>query len=655
MTSAEADPELLRQFSERASVPAFEELVGRHLDHVFSAALRRVNGDHALAKDVTQTVFVDFARKASGIPADMPPGGWLHRHTGFVASKMIDKERRRRAREQEAATMNSTQLTTDTDPEWSETAPLLDAAMDRLPVSDRNALVLRFFEQKDFRTVGAALGMSDDSAQKKVSRAVDKLRGILGRRGVTSSGGALAALMLANSVQAAPATLVTNIASQSLAGAATAGTAGAGTLVGSLLGMTTAARIKAAAVVVGIAAVAGVVGSKIMSPERRTAEKAEPAAHAKAPPAKIAPEAPAKVPLAVARPQALDLGDLIATAASEWRGGRETVAGTARALELISQVKTEQMPRALEIAVALGDEQARLRVMRYLVALWAESEPRKAMDWASTGAADWHRADLQEGLMTAWAGNDPEAVLKMRAKTGSGKFPAVPVNESAVATAFRTMASKDPKRAFARLEWISRFQQTSAIRGILDTVHTDAELKKIDALIAKIQTEDIRVEARRSMIEKWARRDPLAASRYVDKAEPAWERTRLMDSLGYTWLQSDPEIASRWWVDHVPGPDTLVKVINIWAQKDANAAGKWLGEFPPGPLSDAARRTFARQVADRDPEAALSWAETVSDETIREAAIDHIFNSWRQRNPDAAAAFLSNSRWPAERIQRQTK
>ena len=115
--TAITDSELLGLYAGEASAPAFEELVRRHLNHVFSAAMRRVNGDRALAEDVTQTVFVDFARKASRIPADMPPGGWLHRHTGFVASKMIDKERRRRSREQEAAIMNATELSTANSPQ----------------------------------------------------------------------------------------------------------------------------------------------------------------------------------------------------------------------------------------------------------------------------------------------------------------------------------------------------------------------------------------------------------------------------------------------------------------------------------------------------------------------------------------------------------
>ncbi len=274
MTTTAADHQLLRRYVESASAPAFEILVDRHLGHVFSAALRRVNGDHALAKDVAQTVFVDFARKASRIPGDMPPGGWLHRHTGFVASKMIDKERRRRAREQEAATMNATELDHRADPEWSATAPLLDAALDSLPSSDRDAIVLRFFEERDFRSVGEALGMSDDSAQKKVSRAIDKLRSALARRGVASTGGALATLLVANSGHSAPAGLSSQIATQSLAGAATAG----GTLGGALSGLSTAARIKGAVALVALASAAGFAGSQLLPTGRPAESDVAPAA-----------------------------------------------------------------------------------------------------------------------------------------------------------------------------------------------------------------------------------------------------------------------------------------------------------------------------------------------------------------------------------------
>jgi len=652
MTTTAADHQLLRRYVESASAPAFEALVDRHLGHVFSAALRRVNGDHALAKDVAQTVFVDFARKASRIPRDMPPGGWLHRHTGFVASKMIDKERRRRAREQEAATMNVTELDHPADPEWSATAPLLDAALDSLPSSDRDAIVLRFFEERDFRSVGEALGMSDDSAQKKVSRAIDKLRSALARRGVASTGGALAALLVANSIQSAPAGLSSQVAAQSLAGAATAG----GTLGGALSGLGTAARIKGGVALVALASAAGFAGSQLLPTGRPAESDVAPAAAHRIAAAASEPagatNSPPEPPTTADQTDTMSLEELVAAAAAEWRAGTETVQSSAAALNFLIQIDPEQMPEALAIALGRPVDRGRRLLVKNLLAYWAENNPRAAMAWASSEAAGVHRADLAESLMSAWVAINPDAVLGLSAKSSSGQFPPLVVDESAIAMVFRSMASSDPKRAFARLALLRDQKIAPALRGIFDSVNSDAEREAILPLIAKIQRDDTRIQARRAMIEHWARRDVLAAAAYIDKAEPAWERTRLIDSLCFTWLQQDPQPAAEWWVERAPGADTLVKIVNVWAQQDPNAAGKWLGEQPIGPTSDTARMTFARQVADRDEESALVWADTVSDETMRESTIDHIFKNWRLRNPEAADAFLHNARWPAERVKR---
>ena len=141
---------------------------------------------------------------------------------------------------------------------------------------------------------------------------------------------------------------------------------------------------------------------------------------------------------------------------------------------------------------------------------------------------------------------------------------------------------------------------------------------------------------------------------WVDAAQPAWERTRLMDSLGFAWLQTDPAAAAEWWLQRAPGPDTLVKIINIWAQENPNEAGTWLSKQPPGPQSDTARMTFARQVNDLDPESALAWADTVSDATIRESTIDHIWRNWSTRDAAAAAAWLGHVQWSTERTRRLT-
>src|SRR5439155_12143718 len=144
---------------------------------------------------------------------------WLHRTTRFAAADALKAERRRLNREQEATTMG--ELTTANDPFWEQIAPHLDAAMDHLSEKDRAAIVLRFFDKKDFRAIGDAIGTTDDSAQKRVTRALAKLRGLLMKRGVTLSAAMLSGSIMAQSVQAAPAGVVAVITGAAIKGTAT--------------------------------------------------------------------------------------------------------------------------------------------------------------------------------------------------------------------------------------------------------------------------------------------------------------------------------------------------------------------------------------------------------------------------------------------------
>ena len=199
------DAQLLQQYTQERSEPAFGELATRHIDLVFSAALRVVGGDRHLAQDVTQTVFADLARKARSLPRDMVLAGWLYRHACFTAAKAVRAERRRQAREKTAMEMNA--LHDNTEPNWEQIAPVLDEALNQLSASDRDAVVLRFLKRQDFRAVGSALGVGEDAAQKRVSRAVDKLRNFLNRRGVTLTATALGTTLASEAVVAAPAGL----------------------------------------------------------------------------------------------------------------------------------------------------------------------------------------------------------------------------------------------------------------------------------------------------------------------------------------------------------------------------------------------------------------------------------------------------------------
>jgi RNA polymerase sigma factor (sigma-70 family) len=212
------DRQLLARYAADGSEAAFRELVGRYVNLVYSTALRRVGGDVHRAEDVTQLVFTDFARKASSLPESVVVAGWLHRATRYAAAQLIRTERRGRQREQEAFAMNA--LKPEPSPDWEQIRPLLDDALDRLGQADRDALLLRFFEQRSLAEVGNALSTNEDAARKRISRALDKLRAHLVRRGVTTTGGVLSVAISINAVQAAPAGLAGTLTLASLAGAA---------------------------------------------------------------------------------------------------------------------------------------------------------------------------------------------------------------------------------------------------------------------------------------------------------------------------------------------------------------------------------------------------------------------------------------------------
>src|SRR6185503_12545533 len=180
-----------------------------------------VNRDAHLAEDVTQRVFADLAKMAGSLSRDVMVGGWLHRHTCYIASKTMRGEQRRQAREQKAALMNELDQPSESD--IAALSPVLDEAINKLGSTDRAAIVLRFFEQREFKDVGEALGSNEEAARKRVNRALDKLRVILARRGVTLSAVGLGSVLSASAVSAAPASLLFGVTSSAMATAAAGG------------------------------------------------------------------------------------------------------------------------------------------------------------------------------------------------------------------------------------------------------------------------------------------------------------------------------------------------------------------------------------------------------------------------------------------------
>ncbi|MFO1447319.1 MAG: sigma-70 family RNA polymerase sigma factor [Opitutaceae bacterium] len=244
------DAELLRRYVTAHDDRAFAELVRRHLNLVYAAALRRTHGRTHLAEDVAQRVFTDLARKAAALQHHPALTGWLHRSTRYAA---IDAART--AIRHQKLTQSLTAMADTSSPEpqadWENLRPVIDEAMDDLKEADREIVLLRFFDGLSFAAVGARMNLSENTARMRTERALDKLRAQLSKRGVGSTASALGLLLANQTLATAPAGLATSVTTAAIAAAP------AGTLA-SLL--TLLALKKAAALWIGAGLVAGITG-----------------------------------------------------------------------------------------------------------------------------------------------------------------------------------------------------------------------------------------------------------------------------------------------------------------------------------------------------------------------------------------------------------
>ena len=220
------DAELLRRYVETRSEPAFAALVERHLGLVYSAALRRLGGDPHCATEAAQNVFIALARHAPALARRPVLASWLHTATRHAALDLRRAEHRRLTRQHTALALAAVNTpNSDNDLEWDRLRPLLDAALDELNETDRTLLLLRFFEQHPFATIGAQLRLTEDAARIRTARALEKLRAHLARHGITSTAAALGVALAAQPLTAAPAGLAASLTAGAFASTTFTGTA----------------------------------------------------------------------------------------------------------------------------------------------------------------------------------------------------------------------------------------------------------------------------------------------------------------------------------------------------------------------------------------------------------------------------------------------
>lgn len=211
------DAALLRRYAGERSEPAFTEFVHRHVDLVYAGALRRCGGDTQLAAEAAQHVFLQASRQAAVLARHPMLTGWLYAATRNAALNLLRAQRRRRAHESAAHAMNELLASAAPEPDWNRLGPLLDAALDQLGARDREAVLLRFFENRSFAEVGTRLQLTENAARMRVERALDRLQALLARRGLTSTAAALGTVLASQGAMGAPSGLATSIAGAALA------------------------------------------------------------------------------------------------------------------------------------------------------------------------------------------------------------------------------------------------------------------------------------------------------------------------------------------------------------------------------------------------------------------------------------------------------
>ena len=608
-----SDADLLRAFAATQEGKAFHELVKRHSGLVLGVAGRVVGGDRHLAEDIAQGIFVQLAREAGRIPARVPLTAWLHRRTVCAAANAVRSERRRKSREETAAPLMSS-------PENPDTNCPVDEALNSLTSGDRTILMLRFHGEKPLREIAEALGLSEDTAQKRVSRALDRLRLRLVARGTALSAVAVAATLtstLKQNAAAAPA-VCERLANRALEEASRVPASSA-----PLSPLAAAAAVLAAGALMWMA----------QENELRALRSVKPSDAAR-PPGSIAT-------------------GVSETGSAENRG--EQAAARPRPLpELLSVIKHE----ALQMAGALSDAELAAAIEEI-----ADSDFPAALSEILT----WSRyqkgralAGFYGGLLDTWSRRDPQKAFESAARHLGDRVVA-----RSIGIPFRYYSKSDPRGA---VTWLTS-PAAKANGPVLLELACAASFTVDPGLCLEACNAMPEGEAKRALegnvlgaLHRKSPADAMAAA----TSRPALN-DRLRDMLFFdkdpsamvtTMLRAVPEdlrakatadAAFYWYGQMNLGEKSARKQIE-------SSASQWLQSLPAGEERDEALRaatagkvasgTVWKSFTNDQFAGACELASRIEDVTTRTEAIEGVMLRWHRTNKEGAAAYLDQCGWP---------
>jgi RNA polymerase sigma factor (sigma-70 family) len=663
------DSDLLAALRNGGREEAFRALVERHLGLVFGLAMRRT-GRRELAEDISQNVFAALAKRAAKLRAEPTLAGWLHRVTLLECADALRREsahgRKLAAFAEHAAAPPGRSV-------WSEALPVLDECIAALPGPDRDLVLMRFFERKGYRDIAAALGKSEDAAQKQGERALQKLADLLARRGVTFSTASLAALLMAQGASAAPAGLPLTLAKGALAGISTLESK---SLLLQALEFMAHSKTRTAVAVALIAAVPLVwQASAIRALQRELADARKPVAAPAPAPVKPATLAAAARPpasrasAAIVRPASLPVAEAAAPlsapdVATAWERALTEPDPLVRArklADLLGSLTAENAPLVAEVFQRFEKSGRNFESEQNLfLRAWGRVDGGAAVLHATKGGADLKARSKTLAALAGWATADALSTRAwLEALPDTAPREALiyglldgwsTVNFAAAADYAASRPRSESRNSFRELllerslaaGGVPAAQQWFA--GIPDNEHNS--LYKQHAFDEVI----------RAMLY----RDPAAAAQWLaQQGGRAYLTAGPVTETAAKLAQTAPLEALRWLENFRAAPDGAVKegvalVMKDWAKRDVNAAGQFLQGQSQHPQYDAMAGSFAQAVAKSNPQAALAWAQSIRDEAARTAAQNAVAKGWLRQEPDAAKAWFHSAGYTDEWVKEMT-
>jgi hypothetical protein len=562
-----------------------------------------------------------------------------------VAANLMRGERRRRTWERQAVEMNALH---NSDDGLAHIVPVLDEAINALKETDRLAILLRFYERRDLRSVGEALGSSENAAQKRVARALEQLQAMLRRRGIALSAAALVAALAGQSATAAPAGLAATVAESALAGAAAsvgAGAAGASTTAPILTAMSTSKTVLIAAALVAAACipVGYQVGTSRQSPPKTRA----------APPAQTAAPAPARL----ASP---DNSALLA----EWRQLHDKYGRGRDAMPLlyaaIADLKDPSRRRAFHAALlaewARVDPRGGLKFMlgkgmdgtqrRQFFEEWLALDPRAAVDALMAAGAGWEK--LARDCLPEIARKVPSAVADIVAHLPKPDTPSF--WDTSVREAFAIVAASGLEQARSAAQAITGPNREQALSGVAQAWGA-SDLNAAIAWAKSLPDATERDEAIRAALVGKAALDPAAALDLVGTVPPGGKEFFFATTTGARVLQAAAEAdfdTTAAWLGAHPGRlgdhDLEGLVDAVTERLNADPAGFLDGRVQDGSLAamlPAISNALLNQAAGQRA-AVWDWLQAQPDNDITKKLKDQVIESAGWQDPVLAMSLVAD-------------